>query len=199
MRFTILAVAAGLGIGLLAGGRPRHLAGRGLRAWPLLAAGLGLQLLSGRVHGGTGTAALLGGYALLVAFAAANVAVVGMWLVGTGIAVNLVVIAVNSGMPVRPAALVSAGVAEPGRAADVPLAAKHHLERPSDRLMKLADVIPVAPLREVLSLGDVVTAVGTADVVAHLLAPPAGRRGRRARGGDRADAAPASASAGTPG
>ena len=199
MRFTMLAVAAGFGIGLLLGGRPRHLAGRGLRAWPLLAAGLGSQLLSGRTSGGGGTALLLAGFALLVAFAAANVSVVGMWLVGAGIAVNLAVIAVNGGMPVRPSALVAAEVAEPGRVDDVRLAARHHLERPSDRLLVLADVIPVAPLREVLSFGDVLTAVGTADVVVHLLAPPAGRRGRRARRPDTARAPATGSAAGTGG
>lgn len=176
MRFTILAVATGAAIGVLAGGRLRFLAQRTLRMWPLLGAGLVLQVVAGTAGGGAGTGLLLASFAALLAFAVANLATVGMWLVGSGIALNLAVIGLNDGMPVRPSALVKAGVAEPGRTADVRLSAKHHLERPSDRLVALADIIPVAPLREVLSFGDLVMAVGTADVVANLLAPIAGRR-----------------------
>lgn len=179
MRFTILAAALGVGIGLLVGGRLRFMAQKTLRMWPLLGAGLGLQVGASAVGGGAGTGLLLASFAALLAFSVANLATVGMWLVGGGIALNLAVIGLNGGMPVRPSALVRAGVAEPGRAADVRLSAKHHLERPSDRLVVLADVIPVAPLREVLSFGDLVMAVGTADVVVHLLAPVAGRRAVR--------------------
>lgn len=188
MPFTILAVVAGAGIALLAGGRPRFLAGRTLRMWPLLAAGLVLQGLSGRLDDRGTIGWLLASYALLLAFAAANVSTVGMWLVATGVAMNLAAIALNAGMPVRPTALVASGLAEPGRAGEVRLAAKHHLARPSDRLAVLGDIIPVAPLGEVVSFGDVVMAVGTADVVAHLLARPAGRR-RRTRGLQPVDAA----------
>ena len=184
MRFTLLAVAAGLGIGLLAGGRLQFLGSRNLRRWPLLLAGLAAQPLSGRLDGDVSTVLLVGSYALLLAFALANVAVVGMWLVATGIALNLVVIAANSGMPVRPSALRAAGVVDAGAVSGLPLAAKHHLERPSDRLVVLADIIPVSPLREVVSFGDVVMAVGVADVVVHLLRPVAGRRARTPGGGE---------------
>ena len=191
MRFTLVAAAVGLGIGALAGGRLRFLGERTLRLWPLLAAGLVLQPLSGRADGGTQTVLLVGSYVLLVAFALANVAVVGMWLVAAGIGLNLAVIAVNGGMPVRPSALRAAGLAEAGRSAVVELPAKHHLERPSDRLVVLGDILPVRPLREVVSFGDVVLAVGVADVAAHLLRPPAGRRSRAAGGGGRLDPADA--------
>lgn len=176
MRFTLLAVAAGLAIGLLAGGRFHHLARRSLRAEVLLVAGLALQLVAGRMDGAGAGTLLLVSFGLLLAFALANLATVGMWLVGAGIALNLVVMGLNGGMPVRASALERAGVAEPGRAGEVQLSGRHHLERSSDRLVGLADVIPVAPLREVLSFGDLLTAVGTADVVVHLLAPAAGRR-----------------------
>lgn len=191
MRFTLLAAAVGLGIGALAGGRLRFLGERTLRLWPVLAAGLALQPLSGRAGGGAQTVLIVGSYVLLVAFALGNVAVVGMWLVAAGIGLNLAVIAVNGGMPVRPSALRAAGLVEAGRSAGVALPAKHHLERPSDRLVVLADILPVRPLREVVSFGDVVLAVGVADVVAHLLRPPAGRRARPAADGDRHGAAEA--------
>ncbi|HET7488371.1 MAG TPA: DUF5317 family protein [Acidimicrobiales bacterium] len=178
MRFTLLAVATGVVAGLLTGGRFRNLSFRRLRLWPLLLGGVALQALALRA-GGPSTALLLASYALLLAFAAANVIVVGMWLVATGIALNLAVVAVNGGMPVRPAALVAAGLAERGRPGEVVLSGKHHLERPSDRLVPIDDRIPVPLLGEVASAGDVVMAVGVADVVARLLAPPAGRRTRR--------------------
>lgn len=178
MRFTLLAVATGLGIGVLAGGRLTHLGSRSLRRWPLLLGGLGAQVLSAPVGGDASFALLIVSYALLLAFAAANVVVVGMWLVALGIGLNLVVIAVNGGMPVRESALRAAGAVDPGAAVAPQPGRKQHLERPSDRLVALGDILPVRPLREVVSFGDVVMAVGVADVAAHLLRPPAGRRAR---------------------
>src|SRR5205807_9044896 len=53
---------------------------------------------------------------------------------------------------------------------------KHHAERSSDKLVFLADIIPVTPLGEVLSFGDVILAVGVIDVLVHLMRPPR-RRG----------------------
>ena len=173
MRFTLLAVAAGLAVSFVTGGRPGHMASRSFRLWPVLAAGLVLQVASERVGAG-GLVLLIASYVLLLAFSAANALRVGMWMVALGIGLNLLTIAVNGGMPVRPAALVAAGVAEPDEVGSLRIAGKRHLERPSDRLMIISDVIPARPLREVLSFGDVIMAVGLADVLLHLLRPPAG-------------------------
>lgn len=189
MRFTLLAVAAGIGIGLLARGRARRTTAPPLRLWALLVGGLALQIASANLDHDRVVPVLLAGYVLLLGFAALNVRTVGMWLVATGIALNLAAIAVNDGMPVRPGALVAAGLAEPGRVDELRLAAKHHLERPSDRAPALGDIIPVAPLGEVVSFGDVVLAMGTANVVARLLAPrprPGAHAARRRAAGDRA-------------
>jgi hypothetical protein len=183
MRFTLLAVAAGLVIGVLAGGRLSHLGSRSLRLWPLLMAGLAAQLVSARLAGGASFALLVASYGLLLAFAAVNVVVVGMWLVALGVGLNLVVIAVNGGMPVRESALRSAGALDPDVPVHLESASKHHLERPSDRLVGLGDILPVRPLREVVSFGDVVMAVGVADVVVHLLRPLPGRRAGSDDGG----------------
>ncbi|MDP8992345.1 MAG: DUF5317 domain-containing protein [Actinomycetota bacterium] len=179
MRFTIVAVAAGFLFGVLTGGRPRHLADRSFRLWPLLIAGLAFQLASAALDSAAGLVLLVTSYLLLLAFAAANVAVVGMWLVALGVALNLMVIAVNGGMPVRPSALVAAGVAGPEEVHDLGLKGKRHLERPSDRLTAFSDIIPVPLLSEVLSFGDIVLNVGLADVVMNLMRPP-----RRAPGED---------------
>lgn len=183
MRLTILAVAVGtvggLGAGALGAGRPRHLApAQRLRLWPLLAAGLGLQVAGSAPAAGGRPVALLASYALLVVFAGANAQVVGMWLVAVGIALNGLVMAVDGGMPVSRAAVVAAGLAGPGQASGLRLPAGRHLERPSDQLVAAADVVPVAPLREVVSLGDLVADVGVADVLVHLLRRPRERRRR---------------------
>lgn len=172
MRFTLVAVVVGLVVGLLAGGRPRHIASRPFRRWPLLATGLAVQVASARIGGRPGLVLLVAAYGLLVAFAAVNATRVGMWMVALGIGLNLLAIALNGGMPVRPEAVVAAGIAGPGRVDVLRLDGKRHLERPSDRLLALSDVIPVRPLREVLSFGDLVMGVGLADVLVHLLRPP---------------------------
>jgi hypothetical protein len=113
---------------------------------------------------------MAGSYLALMAFAAVNFRVAGMAIVVIGLGLNLVVITVNRGMPVRRSAVISAGIAADDRELrDIRLHAKHHYERPSDRAMVLADVIPVRPLREVLSAGDLVMSLGIAFVVSTLL------------------------------
>ena len=174
MRFTIVAVAVGLVIGLLAGGRPRHMAGRSVRFGGLLFAGLVLQVVSAAVDSTAGLVLLLTSYLLLLAFAVGNVALTGMWLVALGVGLNLVVIGVNGGMPVRPSALVAAGIADPEDVHHFDVGGKRHVERPSDRLTAISDIIPVPPLAEVMSFGDIVMNVGLADVIVHLMRP---RRG----------------------
>jgi hypothetical protein len=174
MGFTLVAVALGLLLGLAVGGRPRFVADHPIRGMALLVAGLLLQVLGAVVNlGGAANAAILGSYALLVAFAVVNVRLVGMAIVTLGLAANFVVIAVNAGMPVQARAIISAGAS----AAQIPhlhYGSKRHLERESDRLTFLADVVPVAPLHEVVSFGDLVMAVGVADVIFHLLQPRKG-------------------------
>ena len=172
MRFTIVAVAAGLLIGVLTGGQLRHLAGRSFRFGPLLVAGLLFQLVSTALDSTVGLVMLLTSYVLLFLFAIGNVWLVGMWLVALGLALNLVAIAANGGMPVRPAAVVAAGIAEPEEVYDLRIGGKRHLERPSDRLIVISDIIPVPPLAEVLSFGDIAMNVGLADVLVHLMRPP---------------------------
>lgn len=170
MAYAVVAIVLGGVVGLAAGGRLRNLGEHRLNAWPLLAAGVLLQLLSELPDGNASVALLLASYAALLLFAAANVRLLGMALVVAGLALNLAVIAVNGGMPVRPSAVIRAGIAEDARGLhDIHLKAKHHYERPSDRLLLLADVIPVRPLREVLSLGDLVMSLGITVVVSTLL------------------------------
>jgi len=181
VRFVLVAVGIGAAVGLSRTGRPRHGVDRPVRLWPVLLSGLVLQLAAGRIDDGTAVTLLLLSYLLLVAFALANLAVVGMWLVALGVTLNFAVIALNDGMPVRPAALVEAGVTGPEEVATFQPAGQRHIEGIGDRLTVLADVVPVRPLREVLSFGDLILAVGVADVLATLL---------RRRGAGAAEPAP---------
>lgn len=176
MWFTIVAVATGFGVGMIAGGRPRYLAARRFIALPLLLSGLVLQAVSSRIDGGASVALLILSYVLLVSFAASNLQFVGLALVLLGLALNLLTIAVNQGMPVRPAAVVAAHLASPSEVAALHLRGKHHLERRDDRLMAISDILPDPLFHEVLSFGDLILSVGVADVIAHLLRPPR-RRG----------------------
>lgn len=171
MLFTAVAVAVGIAVGLLTGGRLQHLGERTFHAVPLLVAGVALQLLSG-VLTGVSVALVLLSYVLLLAFCGLNLRLVGMGVVLAGLAMNSLVIAVNGGMPVRRSAVVAAGIAGYDDIPEIRLEGKRHFEDDDDRLMFLADIIPIPLLQEVLSIGDVVMSVGVASVLAHLLRPP---------------------------
>jgi hypothetical protein len=167
--YLVVALVAGVVLGLAAGGRPRHLATKRFRWWLLLPAGLALQSVVTIRGAPAPLALLLVSYAYLLIFAVANLHHRGMGVVLVGIALNATVIAANGGMPVRPAAIRAASASH-----DVPAAiddVKHKLEDGGERLMVLADIIPVRPLRQVLSFGDLVLAVGIVDVVVHLMRP----------------------------
>jgi hypothetical protein len=172
MIFTALAIAAGVAAGLLTGGRPRYAAGHPVRNWWLLAAGFVLQAGVARFDlGPLAAISLLAGYGCLLAFAFRNRTLVGMGVVAAGLAANALVIGLNGGMPVRPAAVVAAHITDEQGLATVDYGHRHHAEGSGDHLSWLGDTLPVSPLHEVLSFGDLILAVGAADVVAHLLHP----------------------------
>jgi hypothetical protein len=163
MALTVLALLVGGLIGLCTGGRPRYVSQHRVRAWWLLLVGVLLEFAAARLDlgsPGTGNALVVLGYLSLLAFAAFNRSLVGMGVVAVGLAANALVIGINGGMPVRPAAVAAARV-DYGRL--------HHAEGPGDRLSWLGDVIPARRLHLVLSFGDLILAVGVADVVVHLL------------------------------
>lgn len=174
MILALAAIAIGLAIGLLFPARHRHAAAPRLRAWPLLGAGVVIQVAAGVV---LGPPLVLLSYALLVAFALRNLHFVGMPVVVVGLALNGTVIGANGAMPVRAEALVAAGVVEAEEVASVDVGPKRRLEEPGDRLTALADIVPVAPAGTVVSFGDLILFMGLADVVVHAV-----RRRRRRRG-----------------
>ena len=166
--YVLPALAIGVAVGLATGGRLSNLSLRGFRWVVLLVVGVLLQAVSG-VVGSVAAPVLIASDAALVVFALANVRRTGMVLVAAGIALNLVPIAADGGMPVSRAAVVASGQASAARVARMHVAGKHHLRRPGDRFVGLSDTIAVRPLRTVVSPGDVVLSVGMAAVIAGLL------------------------------
>lgn len=170
----VLAVVVGLAAGWL---RP-PLGARGRRLpivrLPLLAIGAAGTALAQAVSADTSTLVLGLSLAVLAAFAASNVHVTGIAVVGLGLVLNLAAVVLNNGMPVRPGALVAAGLVDRADLATLELTPPRHLETSRDRLAVLGDVLPVPGAREVLSFGDLFILIGTADALRDLA-----RRGRR--------------------
>ena len=185
MLLVLLALVLGVLVGLALSGSVRRIADIRLRWWGLAFAGLALQLVPissgpGQLDHWLAVGLLVGSYLVLLLFVAVNIRRPGFPLVAVGFALNALVISLNGGMPVSDHALhVGAGpyyeqtrerLTEHG-------GEKHHLRRPSDVLVELADVIPVgAPVRQVLSAGDVLWLIGTSWVIAGAMGTRHGRR-----------------------
>jgi hypothetical protein len=181
MDLTVVAVATGLVLGVLAGGRPRHLATHRFRWWALLVPGFGLQVAADRLlHGPAAYLSMLLGPACLLAVVARNALLVGVGVVAVGVVANLAVLAADDGMPVQHRAMVEAGIVSPTAQLFTVAGNRHHLQGPADHLVLLDDRIPIRAEHQVVSIGDLVLAVGVADMVFHLLRP--GSRRRRGAG-----------------
>jgi hypothetical protein len=116
-------------------------------------------------------------YLALAAFAVVNLRLVGMPIVVLGLAMNMAVIGANGGMPVRSDAVLAAGIAEDVESVkSLDFGAKRHLEEPGDRLTFLGDVVPVEPLGEVLSFGDLILSAGVGNLLFRLLKPVRARQ-----------------------
>jgi hypothetical protein len=159
-------------VALLRGGSLRNIAAVQLRWLPLVIAGYALQLLiftpfarSPLVVFATLPIYVLS-LALLAIWVAANWRIPGMALIAIGLALNVAVIAANSGhMPVLPEGARLAGQYE-ALAADDPRTSKHLLmEREQVQLWLLSDIIVIprgVPGASVLSIGDLALTVGIA-------------------------------------
>jgi hypothetical protein len=180
MWYTLVALVAGVLLGLVARGSFRHMGEHAFRAWLVLPLGVVLQALPELLDLGEtgGFAFLLASYLALALFALVNLRLVGMPIVLVGLLMNLAPIAANRGMPVRADAISAARVAEPEEIPALDFDAKHHLETADDQWMLLSDIIPVRPLREVLSYGDLVMSFGIANVIFRLMKPRPNRRRR---------------------
>ena len=132
----------------------------------LLALGAGLNAMSVLLDGTAALVALVLSLSVLIAVAVANRHITGVAVVGVGLLVNLVSVAVNGGMPVSSAALEAAGAIEAGEVAI--LEEPRHLETADDPVPALGDIVPVPQTGEVLSFGDLIVIVGAADAVREL-------------------------------
>lgn len=152
MRVLVSAIALGVVAGLAFGGDPKRLAAVRLVWAPLLFTAVALRLVAPVVPFAP-LPLYLACLAGLVAVAWANRRLSGVPLIGAGAALNLVVVALNGGMPVDLAAAAAVGSAGPHD----PL---HVVLGPDTRLGFLADVIPFGLVRNVYSIGDFLDAAG---------------------------------------
>lgn len=175
MPFVVTVVLLAVAISYARGGRMRNIAVAPLHHGWLLAVGVVLQL-------GVDLAAAQGwlapdtwwSYGLLavsqlfvVAWVVVNRHLPGLILVAAGLAANALVMAANGAMPVSSEAIAALGIGD----AEVP-PGKHVLLDASTRLPWLADVIPVPPLRSIISVGDVLLAVGLVPLTHRLMTWP---------------------------
>ena len=104
-----------------------------------------------------------------IAFAGSNLLIPGMVVVGIGVAVNLLPVALNGAMPVRADALVDAGIVAEADLDRVVLRGARELADSETSLEILGDVIPVPQVDQVMSFGDLIVLIGLTDVIANLM------------------------------
>lgn len=180
---TIAGVGIGFAVALFTGGTPQDIVGR-LRVlrvehWPVLVLGAVLSLavaldtnmLAGRFALGISLALLLAGCLL-------NRHITGACIAAVGIAANLAVLLVNGYMPIDSGAVVAAGIIDYDGLDRVMLGAARRWTSDTTIAAWLGGAIPLAPLKDVVTLGDVVTAAGLANIGFRLMWPAAWARQR---------------------
>jgi hypothetical protein len=169
--FILYAVLAGLVIGAVHGGNPARLGDLRIAWAPLIAVGLGLQVLLfstslGDALGAAAPAVYVASNVAVLIAVGRNLAIPGLPLVLIGGAANLVAILANGGyMPVSPAALVALG-----RTASEGYSNSRLLDGPGTGavLGPLTDVFAIPawlPMANVFSVGDACIGVGIAVAV----------------------------------
>lgn len=169
MEVVAVAIAVGISIAVLTGGTLARILDARIR-WPaLLFAAFGAQLILGLWSPGDGWPDALGfgifvaALVALVVFCALNLHLTGMSIVLIGAALNLLVVALNGGMPVR-----LADDAPSDRVAALETSATHLPEDDADALSFLGDIIVLPdPVDRSISFGDLILGVGLVDVLVH--------------------------------
>lgn len=165
----LLAVGAGLAFGFLRRGRLASIARTRIRHPEFLAVAIGASLFVDYTDAGPSATIALLGLIGGMAFAIVNLHLAGMTVIAVGILLNLLPIALNGSMPVRPEALVEAEMVTLDELPRVTLSGARDLSDESTRLSFLGDTFPVRWTNQVVSIGDLVMMVGLADVVANLM------------------------------
>ena len=177
MGWLAIVLLASIAIALLRGGRFLNLSEITLRSWPLLLLGFAMQSGANWLPGDRSwahnwaVALIILSYIPLLTVVWLNRNEPGILLAGIGMFMNFAVIAFNSGMPVLPEAVAISLGKEVGEIAFDQMP-KHVLLTDATRLSFLADVIPLRPIRSVISLGDVFLAVGLGQFLDHQLRRP---------------------------
>jgi hypothetical protein len=184
--FLLYAVAAGIVVGLLLGGRLDRLDGLRLRWVPLALAGLVVQIVLfvrpvGDAVGSLGPPIYVASTVAVLAFVVRNVRVAGMAVVALGAASNFAAIVVNGGyMPASASALAVAGL-------DPSVGYSNSVVLPDPALAPLTDIFALPawlPLANVFSVGDLLIGVGVAVAIAvSMRGRPADASGDAAPGG----------------
>lgn len=169
MRWLFAVIAVSVAVSLLRGGKLSNVSEIYARGWWLLFIGVGMQQVANYISTDQRNLAVwlvLLSYLPLMIVVVLNQRLPGMWIVGIGILMNLTVIALNNGMPVLPEAFELAG----GDLENLALGAKHVVLDSSSHLPFLGDIIPMPG--SVISLGDVLLAVGLGVFVEDQLRQP---------------------------
>lgn len=165
----VLAVAVGLVLGRLLGGRVAALSALQIRAAWLFYVAIGLQVagypsgvLPWSISDSLATGLWLVSYAVLIAAVAVNVRLPGAAVVGLGMVCNLAAVLTNGGrMPARASALRAAGVLYRGVHNNSAVASHPSLPWLIDRWPVPAWI----PMGNVYSVGDVLIAAGAVVLV----------------------------------
>ena len=145
-------IVAGIAAGVAFGGNWHRLGDLSLRLWPLLVLSFALREIGAllpRAPLELYVISLIG----ITTVAAANWRLPGAVLIAVGTAMNIAVVVLNSGMPYDADLVAAVG-------ATTPTDSLHVVLTSDTRLRFLGDVIPVALIRSVYSVGDFLVAVG---------------------------------------
>jgi hypothetical protein len=172
--FVVASLSLAVVVSYVRGGRLHRIADATLRRNWLLFAGVALQLVVdlGAARGflpetlWLSYGLLLASQLLVVGWVVGNRQLPGTWLVAIGLGLNALVIGANGAMPVDPEAIRALGL----EGAEVP-PGKHTVLDDATRLPWLADIIPVPPLRSIISVGDVVLAAGLIPMMHGMMGP----------------------------
>ncbi len=165
--FVLYAVAAGLLVGRLLGGRLKNLGSLRVRWAPAAIVGLVVQLVlfsepGAALAGAAAPAVYVASSALVFVVVLRNLALPGLPLVALGAASNLAAIVANGGsMPADPGAVASLGRSDGG-------GYSNSVVLPDPVLQPLTDIFALPawlPLANVFSIGDVAIAVGVAAAI----------------------------------
>lgn len=150
----------------LRGGSFESLANTRFRMSWLLFAGLGVQLAADLsapewLEGGGGLAVIIVTNLAVAVFLFLNRTYAGTALAALGLVLNVLVISANGAMPVNPRAVRDADITKSLENVGI----KHEVMDDDTALPWLGDTIGVPYIRELLSVGDVVLALGIARLI----------------------------------